>query len=174
MRLIIYMLLLLFNIASASAQTGSLKGTVLDNDGELLAYATIIIFDGELAISTTKTDTNGIFNIASIDPGTYWIRVIYIVSEAAMLNIQVSRGDMSEIIIRMITEGEGMYPEINVFEAVYAFNKAPIPSGSVMFMDRNTSYAPYSGPIIDRDSFIQKENRRFYRKMRERARQKNQ
>ena len=60
--------------AVAFAQTGTLKGTVLDGlSGEAVPFANVIIERNGTQTAGTTTDFDGKFTIKPIEPGTYTV-----------------------------------------------------------------------------------------------------
>ena len=63
----------------AFAQTGTLKGTVLDNlSGEAIPFANVIIERNGTQTSGTTTDFDGKFTIKPIEPGTYTVKATFV------------------------------------------------------------------------------------------------
>ena len=70
-------LLLFITLLNSFGQTSSLKGTVLDGNQKSVDYATVAVLsatDSSL-VKGSLTDTTGRFEIGSLNPGTYQLRV---------------------------------------------------------------------------------------------------
>jgi outer membrane receptor protein involved in Fe transport len=71
-RLLTLVLTLAMVAGHAQSRPGSLRGTVKDKrTGEVVPFATIIVKDKDVVITTGQTDFDGKFNINPVDPGTY-------------------------------------------------------------------------------------------------------
>ena len=65
--------------AVAFAQTGTLKGTVLDVlSGEAIPFANVIIERNGIQTAGTTTDFDGKFTIKPIEPGTYTVKATFV------------------------------------------------------------------------------------------------
>ena len=65
--------------AVAFAQTGTLKGTVLDAlSGEAIPFANVIIERNGTQTAGTTTDFDGKFTIKPIEPGTYTVKATFV------------------------------------------------------------------------------------------------
>ena len=65
--------------AVAFAQTGTLKGTVLDGlSGEVIPFANVIIERNGTQTAGTTTDFDGKFTIKPIEPGTYTVKATFV------------------------------------------------------------------------------------------------
>ena len=63
----------------AFAQTGTLKGTVLDGlSGEVIPFANVIIERNGTQTAGTTTDFDGKFTIKPIEPGTYTVKATFV------------------------------------------------------------------------------------------------
>src|SRR5262245_58049608 len=71
------LLVLLFAAVPAFAQlAGSIRGTVTDSTGAVVPGASVVLTnEGTKFVRTTVTDAKGGYYIASIDPGTYTLKV---------------------------------------------------------------------------------------------------
>ncbi|MEL6669268.1 MAG: TonB-dependent receptor, partial [Bacteroidota bacterium] len=85
-------LLSLFLCAGAflSAQTATLRGTVVDADtGDPISFGTVRLVDTDRG---ANTDIDGFFNFADLDPGTYTIEASYIGYETTQEEITLEAG----------------------------------------------------------------------------------
>jgi hypothetical protein len=98
------LLFLFFLVSAASAQTGSLVGTIIDGDfGDTLIGANVALDDGSLR--GTTTDLNGYFEIKNLSPGTYDIRISYIGYVTAIVtDLVVTSGEKTRIEVTLEPE----------------------------------------------------------------------
>ncbi len=85
-----FLALALFLPVIASAQSGSLSGTISDADGEPLAGATVYIASIQKG---DQADTNGEYVISSIPAGTYTIRVTFVGYRTFETSVNVGSGE---------------------------------------------------------------------------------
>lgn len=85
-----FLALALFLPVIASAQSGSLSGTISDADGEPLAGATVYIASIQKG---DQADTNGEYVISSIPAGTYTIRVTFVGYRTFETTVNVGSGE---------------------------------------------------------------------------------
>ena len=64
--------------AFAYAQTGALKGKVIDENGEVVMFATVAIKKDGSVITGTQTDFDGKYQFDSLAVGTYDVVVSYV------------------------------------------------------------------------------------------------
>ncbi|OUV70009.1 MAG: hypothetical protein CBC83_09390 [Flavobacteriales bacterium TMED123] len=68
------------------AQTGTLKGTVLDAiSGEVIPFANVVIERNGSQTAGTTTDFDGKFTIKPIDPGTYTVKATFVGYQTYMM-----------------------------------------------------------------------------------------
>jgi outer membrane receptor protein involved in Fe transport len=99
----------------ATAQSGSLKGTITDkNSGEPIPFANVIAEKGGNLISGVTTDFDGKYTIKPLDPGTYDLKVSFVgygqlslegivvsANKISFRDIQLSEGiDIEEVVVR--------------------------------------------------------------------------
>jgi len=66
-----------FSVRNSGAVLGSLGGTVVDSSGAVIANALIEVLDSHgTVVKETRTNQEGVFNVTSLEPGTYTIRVL--------------------------------------------------------------------------------------------------
>ncbi|MEY2970091.1 MAG: hypothetical protein RLZZ599_464 [Bacteroidota bacterium] len=71
-RLLTLVLALGIMVGHAQSRPGSLRGTVKDKrTGEVIPFATVIVKDKDVVITTGTTDFDGEYNINPVDAGTY-------------------------------------------------------------------------------------------------------
>lgn len=66
-----------FSVRNSPPVSGNLGGTVVDSNGAAIANALIEVLDSQGAVvKETRTNQEGFFNVTSLEPGTYTIRVL--------------------------------------------------------------------------------------------------
>ncbi|MFM2375278.1 MAG: hypothetical protein RLZZ165_375 [Bacteroidota bacterium] len=63
--------------AFAQSDAGKIKGTVRDESGEPVEYATVVILSNGIIKGGANTNENGEFSIAPVEPGTYEVRASF-------------------------------------------------------------------------------------------------
>ena len=83
----IYLLFVTVLISTvAFAQTGTLKGTVLDAiSGEAIPFANVVIERNGSQTAGTTTDFDGKFTIKPIEPGTYTVKATFVGYQTYMM-----------------------------------------------------------------------------------------
>lgn len=96
------LLLSLFAFAAASAQTGTIHGTVIDAETGAALVGTTVTIEGTNV--GTSTDALGSFNIYNISPGRVTITASYLGYEVFRSEVAVGDGQVSTITIPLQTE----------------------------------------------------------------------
>lgn len=90
------LLLLLIAIIAISTQgwaqgsTGEIQGRVINEKGEGIPFANVVVYLNETQVNGAATDFNGYFSIKPLDPGTYKVVVSYLDKKANITNVAVS------------------------------------------------------------------------------------
>lgn len=84
-------------LISSWAQTGKLTGKVLDQDGNPINAATVIVREGNLVRYGAQTDPEGFFSINPVDPGTYLVEARYLGGSVALEDVPVLSGQTRDI-----------------------------------------------------------------------------
>ena len=88
--------------ASASAQTGKLSGRVVDQDGQPLISASVLV------VGTTygaATDLDGVYNILRIPPGTVTVRVSSIGYQTQLIEgVQMASNTTTTLNVTLVDE----------------------------------------------------------------------
>ncbi len=93
------LLLLLSGVLSLSAQNSIIRGTVLDEKGEPVIGANVVI----LAQGTgASTNVDGIFSIPKLPEGDHTLRVTYIGMDTIYVNSKVGKNVATSVSIKMI------------------------------------------------------------------------
>ncbi|MCB9247578.1 MAG: carboxypeptidase-like regulatory domain-containing protein [Ignavibacteriales bacterium] len=94
-----FLLLFLFQLNTLSAQTSTLRGTVVDSTtNQILPGANILLLGTHIG---TASDTKGKFIIRNIPPGKYKIRTSYIGYKENELVLNFSTGRVIETVIKL-------------------------------------------------------------------------
>ncbi len=94
-RLFLFLSSLLLINTVTSAQTGTLRGTVIDSaKGEVLPFANIIISGTKLG---TSTDLNGNFTITGVPAGIHTAAVSYLGYKADSISVEIKRGKVTQV-----------------------------------------------------------------------------
>lgn len=83
----------------ASAQTGTLEGTVRTADGELLPGVTVQIVGQTIGRST---NSRGYFQFSSLSAGNYTLSVRFIGYETSEVDVQVNAGEITSVSIELV------------------------------------------------------------------------
>lgn len=86
----LFTLLLFVSSAALFAQTGIIRGKVLDQSGNPLVGATVVIMEPE--IIGTYTNEEGIFDLSKVATGKYKVEVSYIGYDSAFQEVTVENG----------------------------------------------------------------------------------
>jgi len=98
-----------------SAQTGTITGTVTDDHGALVPYATVMLFslpDSSL-IDGALTDDHGRFEMSS-QPGNYFLRIRFLSYEDRMLPVTVASGNQTRLGNLILKPGAISITEVEV------------------------------------------------------------
>lgn len=72
------------------AQTGSIEGTVTDNNGESIPGANVLLVE---ASKGAATDADGNYSITGIEPGTYTLRVTFVGYQTKNQQVSITAGE---------------------------------------------------------------------------------
>ena len=92
---------LLLTSFTAAAQTGEIQGRVLDDKGEPVPFALVIVIRDQAGKDKTskgtKADANGRYTLKGLNPGTYNLMATSVGKPSAIeLGVQVSAGRPTE------------------------------------------------------------------------------
>lgn len=88
-RLSLLFILILALFQTAMAQDGKLAGKVLDEDGQPLAFVSVLVFDGEEYRYGTQTQEDGTFSIQPVTPGTYRVEARFLSRTKTLTDVSV-------------------------------------------------------------------------------------
>ena len=91
---------------AATAQTGTITGTVRGaSSGETLPGANVVIVDTQQGSST---NANGTYRIAGVEPGTYRVRASFVGYQRQTKEIEVAAGETTEVSFILSSSGVAM------------------------------------------------------------------
>jgi outer membrane receptor protein involved in Fe transport len=76
----------------AQSDNGKLEGVIVDEAGEPVMFANVIVLRGTGQVAATATNQNGEFSFQSISAGTYDLKITYAGKEKLLRKIQVNGG----------------------------------------------------------------------------------
>lgn len=166
-----FVLVLVFTVPEAIAQSASVSGTVTDaNDGEPLIGASVVVFpQGEVSMAGgSATDINGRYSISGLLAGTYTVRVTFIgynefeqaltlnTGEARTLDFAITQGgfDLNTVVITASRRQEKALDapaSISVLDADDIEADVALSSASVL---RNTTGVDVAQTGVDRREIV--------------------
>lgn len=81
----------------ALAQDGKVTGKVLDQKGQPVSAATVMLLNGETVVNGAITDDQGVFSIQPVDPGTYTVNVEYLEAKTSITGVSVLSGSTRDL-----------------------------------------------------------------------------
>lgn len=134
-RIICFILFLLLAAPWAFAQDGKLSGTVKDENGDNVPYATVLVYNGDQFVNGARTDDGGKFSIQPIESGKYSVTVKYLTSEKTITDVTILPGQTRDLDISFevvaTTTDEVVIEEYKI----PVFEKDPAPSGQTISGD---------------------------------------
>ncbi|MEM6261636.1 MAG: carboxypeptidase regulatory-like domain-containing protein [Bacteroidota bacterium] len=91
-RISLLLALLLPFAGQLMAQDGKITGTVFDENGDPLAFATILVYQGDLFINGARSAEDGSYSIQPIEAGTYRIKTRYLTTDKEIRDVVVNTG----------------------------------------------------------------------------------
>ena len=127
----IFFILAFFSIGFAFSQTGTIAGTVFDEDGEPMMGATVALDTAGGAY----TDLDGKFSLEGVSTGKHTISVSYVSYETKIIkDVEVKDGKAIDLQIKMLVEGTDDIEEV-VIEAKMLKNT----ESSIITMQRKSA-----------------------------------
>ncbi|MFD3001477.1 TonB-dependent siderophore receptor [Pontibacter toksunensis] len=106
------MLCILFTqLVWAQHRHAGIKGHVLQENGEAIAAASVVLEDTRFG---TITNENGFFDMHKLSEGRYLVRAISIGFESKTIQVQLERGETEEVTLRLTVKTNAV-AEIEVF-----------------------------------------------------------
>ncbi len=90
----IFSLFILSLLATSSVwgQDGKISGKITDEAGDPLAFATVVVYDGDNFVNGGRSDDEGNYSINPIEAGTYAVVAKYLTGERRIENVRVNPG----------------------------------------------------------------------------------
>ena len=104
-------------IQLVSAQDGKISGKILDNDGNPVAFTTVVVYQGDLVKYGSQTGENGNFSIQPVTPGTYRVEARYLGKTKSLDNVSVIAGQTRDVVIN--------FSEALTLDVVEIFEESP-------------------------------------------------
>ena len=127
------LIFLLFFAISGSllAQTGTLQGTIIDQEGEPLPYATVLVFKGDYFVNGARTYEGGTYKVFSLEAGLYEVKVKFLNSEQQVEGVSIVSDEITFLDVSMEIIHEIRCCGMIVPFQPPLFEKDPEPSGAV-------------------------------------------
>jgi iron complex outermembrane receptor protein len=103
MKRFLHLILFLTCTGSAFAQTGTISGTVKTSDGEPAAFVNVYV---KGTSKGTTTDTQGLFEITNVKPGTYTLIASFVGLKTQSANIEVADGQTATASFTLEEDGQ--------------------------------------------------------------------
>jgi hypothetical protein len=95
--LLLFLFIITFSSSFAQVSTGTLRVHVIDEHGEEILGATVVLNEGERFIKGTSTDPFGMAIISNIEPGEYKVEVRYIGYESVKREVTIASNNIKTI-----------------------------------------------------------------------------
>ncbi len=140
-----YVCCLMLWVTTLSAQKGSLIGTVLDENGTAIPFATVLVYEGEMFVNGARADEKGQYVIDSLEAKSYAIVVKSHYAETRIENIQVEPRKTILLDLKLDLSGVFYQDEVEIkMQSVYDMMVA-----QGFFSDQ---FGSLTGTIVDEDS----------------------
>ncbi len=94
-------LALVWTTLASPADAATLRGTVTDPDGHLVAHARVLILSGAQVVTTTDTDAQGAFLVTDLPPGTYTVEVARPGFRSETATVELTDDGSRAIVVRL-------------------------------------------------------------------------
>jgi hypothetical protein len=98
----------LFAVTQAQVGQGALKGKVLDEKGEAIPFANVVLESGGIQAGGATSDFDGNYTIKPISPGTYTLKATYIGYQPTVISDVKISGDKTTYYDIGMKEGVGL------------------------------------------------------------------
>lgn len=117
MKRIVLTLLTLFTLVAVgwAQRTGEIQGRVVDQNGEGIPFANVVIFQNDVQVNGASTDFDGYFQIKPLNPGTYKVTSSYIGKTVNVTGVTVAAQKTTFLDDIVINTAQ----ELQVVEVVY-------------------------------------------------------
>ncbi|MEM0996577.1 MAG: carboxypeptidase-like regulatory domain-containing protein [Bacteroidota bacterium] len=92
-------LMVMFSAMTVLAQGGTVRGSVVDEDGEPVIGASVVMAEQSTGAAT---NLDGIFSIPKLQPGTFQIRITYIGMDTVYKQVVVKKNSTTTIAVKMV------------------------------------------------------------------------
>jgi Carboxypeptidase regulatory-like domain/TonB dependent receptor/TonB-dependent Receptor Plug Domain len=108
--------LLFCSTVFAQSDAGKIKGTVKDETGEPVEFATVVIISNGIIKGGATTDENGEYSIAPVEPGTYEVRASFAGNNIVASGIAV--GANKTVLVPLAIETGVELKEVTITETI--------------------------------------------------------
>jgi len=99
----------MFSLLRAQDSTGTLKGTVKDNNGDIVAFANVALYFEYKLVTGTVAGINGEYNVNFIKPGIYDVKVSYLGHIANTVSrVQIKPGAVTLLDLTLKKDGNSI------------------------------------------------------------------
>ena len=123
----------------AMGQGGIVRGSIVDDEGEALPGATVMITKLNIGANTNE---DGIFSISKVPAGTYRVRVTYIGMDTVYQDIQMDKGKTVSLALKMRTASTMMNTVEIVDQKLGKINKQDFDIGITRISPRQINLMP--------------------------------
>ncbi len=123
---------------------GTLKGTVLDQKGQPVAYATVLVYQEDEWVNGARTDEEGEFRVEPLVAGNYVVKLKYIRYELVLTGVIITAGEIKTLDLTLEVENENVEEVVIQTMTFPVLDKDPIPSGATYNQfDKNLWHPAY-------------------------------
>jgi outer membrane receptor protein involved in Fe transport len=116
LRKILYVVLALFSVGSLYAQSGAIKGTVKDTDGNGVPFANIVVERNGNQVAGTTTDFDGNYNLKPVPAGKFTVLVSSVGFQKKQINGVLVNADKTRFLDIEMSTTSVKLDEIEVVE----------------------------------------------------------
>ena len=116
LRKILYVVLALFSVGTLYAQSGALKGTVKDTDGNGVPFANIVVERNGNQVAGTTTDFDGNYTLKPIPAGKFTVLVSSVGFQKKQINGVLINADKTRFLDIDMSTTSVKLDEIEVVE----------------------------------------------------------
>ncbi|MEM1356833.1 MAG: outer membrane beta-barrel protein, partial [Bacteroidota bacterium] len=91
----------LFACTCVRAQSGEVKGQLLDAEAQAVAFANVALYQEEKLMKVETTDDAGVFYLRAVEPGNYTLKATYLGAPDLTRQITVGIGTLDLEVLRM-------------------------------------------------------------------------
>jgi hypothetical protein len=136
LRKILYVVLALFSVSTLYAQSGAIKGTVKDSDGNGVPFANIVVERNGNQVAGTTTDFDGNYNLKPVPAGKFTVLVSSVGFQKKQINGVLVNADKTRFLDIDMSTTSVKLDEIEVVEyKVPLISKDQTQSGGTVTAD---------------------------------------